>query len=137
MNRPEILALAHVSLLVRDLDRARVFYEDLLGLQANPARPELGFPGIWYRIGAAEIHLLCLPNPDPVVGRPEHGGRDRHVAFQVNDLAPFRARLDAAGLPYSLSRSGRAALFCRDPEGNAVELIGPTFQVPDDYLVLR
>jgi len=25
-----------------------------------------------------------------------------------------------------MSRSGRPALFCRDPDGNAVELVAPT-----------
>ncbi len=121
---PEILAIAHVSMLVADLERARRFYEDVLGLSPDPARPELGFGGVWYRIGDTEIHLLCLPNPDPVQGRPAHGGRDRHLALRVNDLAAFRARLDAAGLPHTPSRSGRPALFCRDPDGNGLELIG-------------
>jgi len=26
-------------------------------------------------------------------------------------------------VPYTLSRSGRRALFCRDPDGNAIELV--------------
>jgi glyoxylase I family protein len=38
-------------------------------------------------------------------------------------LAPLCARLDVAGIPYTLSRSGRRAIFCRDPDGNALELI--------------
>jgi hypothetical protein len=25
------------------------------------------------------IHLMELPNPDPLEGRPAHGGRDRHT----------------------------------------------------------
>jgi glyoxylase I family protein len=32
-------------------------------------------------------------------------------------------RLDAAGIPYTRSRSGRRALFCRDPDANALEFI--------------
>jgi len=32
-----------------------------------------------------------------------------------------RAALEKAGVPYSMSKSGRAALFCRDPDGNAIE----------------
>lgn len=63
-----------------------------------------------------------LPNPDPVSGRPEHGGRDRHVAFTISDLAPLKGRLDAAGHTYTMSKSGRAALFCRDFDGNAFEV---------------
>lgn len=63
-----------------------------------------------------------LPNPDPVSGRPEHGGRDRHVAFSIRDLAPLKGRLDKAGVTYTMSKSGRAALFCRDLDGNAFEV---------------
>jgi glyoxylase I family protein len=74
-------------------------------------------------VGDQQIHLLELPNPDPVAGRPEHGGRDRHVAMRVSGLDDVKARLDAAGLAYTLSRSGRRAVFCRDPDGNALELI--------------
>lgn len=119
----QILSLLHVSLLVADLDRARAFYEGVLGLRPSAARPEMAFPGVWYDIGAAQIHLLCLPNPDPCGGRPSHGGRDRHTALAVRDLEGLRARFDAAGLRYTLSQSGRAALFIRDPDGNALELV--------------
>lgn len=63
-----------------------------------------------------------LPNPDPIDGRPDHGGRDRHVAFTIQDLGPLKDRLDGAGVTYTMSKSGRAALFCRDLDGNAYEV---------------
>lgn len=119
----EIVALLHASLLVSDLGRARAFYEGVLGLEPSTSRPEMNFPGVWYDVGRGQIHLLCLPNPDPVSGRPDHGGRDRHTALGVADWAALQARLDASGLPYTLSRSGRRALFVRDPDGNALELM--------------
>ncbi|MAT65354.1 MAG: glyoxalase [Gammaproteobacteria bacterium] len=115
--------LHHVSVIVADTARALEFYRDLLGLAVNPDRPDLGYPGAWLDVGAAQIHLLELPNPDPVTDRPAHGGRDRHLALAVNDLEGVLARLEAAGVAVSHSRSGRAAAFCRDPDGNAVELI--------------
>ena len=121
---PRIAGLLHASLLIADLDRSRAFYEGILGLAANPQRPELGFPGVWYDVGGgSQIHLLRLANPDPVEGRPDHGGRDRHTALGVRDLPGMQARLAAAGVPFTLSRSGRRALFCRDPDGNALELV--------------
>jgi glyoxylase I family protein len=118
----EIGPLLHASMLVNDLGKARAFYEGLLGLVPNSHRPPMSFDGIWYDIGGAQIHLIRLPNPDPVGGRPEHGGRDRHVALGVKGWRELQQRLDAAGLPYTLSRSGRRALFVRDPDGNALEL---------------
>jgi glyoxylase I family protein len=63
-----------------------------------------------------------LPNPDPLDGRPEHGGRDRHACVGVAALAPLAARLEAAGVPFTRSRSGRPALFFRDPDANTLEV---------------
>lgn len=87
----------------------------------DDARPDLGYPGAWLRAGEQQVHLLQLPNPDPRDGRPAHGGRDRHIAFDVTDGSALRAALDQANIKYTLSRSGRPALFCRDPDGNALE----------------
>lgn len=120
---PQVLEIHHASLLVADTALALSFYCGVLGLHRIPERPDLGYPGAWLRVGRGQIHLLELPNPDPVEGRPSHGGRDRHLAMTVADLEPLMARLAAAGVPYTLSRSGRRALFCRDPDGNALELI--------------
>ncbi|MCG7947091.1 MAG: VOC family protein [Candidatus Thiodiazotropha taylori] len=118
-----ISQLHHVSLLVADTGRALDFYSGLLGLGVDEQRPDLGFPGAWLQVGEQQIHLLELPNPDPLEGRPAHGGRDRHTAFFVSDFEALKARLETAGIPYTLSRSGRRALFCRDPDQNGIELI--------------
>ena len=120
---PEIVSLLHASLLIADVGRSRAFYEGVLGLAPSEARPDLGFPGVWYELGGAQIHLIAATNPDPVTGRPAHGGRDRHTALGVADWEGLRRRLDELGVAYTLSRSGRRALFCRDPDGNALELV--------------
>ena len=119
-----INALMHISFLVSELARARIFYESTLGLKLNPGRPDLGYPGVWYDLGPnQQLHLMQLPNPETGLQRPAHGGRDRHVALAVNDLAALMHKLDAAGIDYTLSKSGRRALFCRDPDDNALEFI--------------
>ncbi len=102
--------------------QALAFYRDLLGIPEVP-RPDLGYPGAWLAIGAQQIHLLELPNPDPVDNRPRHVGRDRHTAFHVEDVDALAARLEQAAIAFTRSRSGRRALFCRDPDGNGIELI--------------
>jgi len=119
----EINGLHHVSLIVADTKRALEFYQQVLGLERDPSRPELAFPGAWLSLGDRQLHLLELPNPDPVAGRPAHGGRDRHTAVSVSDLDAFARRLEKAGIAYTTSKSGRRALFCRDPDGNAWELV--------------
>ena len=119
----EVVSLLHASLLVADLKRSRIFYEGVLGLRPSSARPAMRFDGIWYDVGSGQIHLINLPSPDPASGRPDHAGRDRHTALGVIGLAALKARLDVAGVPYSLSLSGRAALFVHDPDGNVLELL--------------
>ncbi len=112
----------HASLVVADTAVSLRFYSGILDMQ-QVARPDLGFPGAWLQLGAQQIHLLELDNPDPTTGRPEHGGRDRHIALSVPDLEPVRDVLDKNAITYTLSKSGRKALFCRDPDGNALEIL--------------
>ena len=119
----DIRAIHHVSLLVSDTVRALKFYRDLLGLEVDGSRPEMAYPGAWLRVGTAQIHLLELPDVLRGTERPEHGGRDRHVALSVTDMDVLVTALETAGVAYTLSRSGRRALFCRDPDGNAIELV--------------
>lgn len=117
------LELQHVSVIVSDIGKALHFYHEVLGMPIDPTRPDLGYPGAWLKIGSQQLHLLQLPNPDPITGRPAHGGRDRHCALTVRKLDVLRDRLDDAAISYTLSRSGRRALFCRDSDGNALEFI--------------
>lgn len=120
----DVTALLHAGLLVAELERARIFYESVLGLSVYPNRPDLPYPGVWYELGGGQqLHLMNLPNPDSGSVRPEHGGRDRHIALAVKQLTALKSRLDAAGVKYSVSQSGRAALFCRDPDLNTLEFV--------------
>ncbi len=84
----------------------------------------MSFDGMWYDVAPnQQIHLMLLPNPEAGLSRPAHAGRDRHVALAVSDLNKLIKRLEAAGVVYTLSQSGRRALFCRDPDDNALEFI--------------
>lgn len=117
-----VLGMHHASMLVKNTEKSLQFYAGVLEMR-TVSRPDLDFPGAWLAAGEQQIHLLELPNPDPVESRPAHGGRDRHLAFRVADLTSLMDRLDQAGIAYTLSKSGRAALFCRDPDGNGLEFI--------------
>jgi catechol 2,3-dioxygenase-like lactoylglutathione lyase family enzyme len=55
-----IAVLHHASLIVSNLDRARFFYETILGLVPSPSRPPKSFDGVWYDIGPQQIHLRKL-----------------------------------------------------------------------------
>lgn len=120
----DVTALLHAGLLVSDLTRARIFYESVLGLSVVPNRPDLPYPGVWYELGGGQqLHLMNVPNPDTASIRPTHGGRDRHIALGIKDLAALKTRLDTAAVKYTVSQSGRAALFCRDPDMNTLEFV--------------
>jgi len=124
MSNNVITNLHHVSLIVEDLNIALAFYQEVLRLEIDKTRPDLGYPGAWLLLPAQQqLHLMQLDDPDKNSERPEHGGRDRHVAFTVNSIDYIAASLDSLEIPYTKSRSGRMALFCRDPDGNALEFI--------------
>ncbi len=117
-----ILCLHHSSLLVKNTQTSLKFYCGVLGLQ-ELERPNLPYGGAWLDLGEQQLHLLELDNPDPTTGRPAHGGRDRHVAFYVTNLDPIKDDLEQGKVKYTLSASGRRAIFCRDIDGNALEFI--------------
>jgi catechol 2,3-dioxygenase-like lactoylglutathione lyase family enzyme len=118
-----IKSIAHASFLVEDLECSLAFYCGILEIPQNMERPKFPFDGAWLDIGDSgqQLHLMKLPNPDPKEGRPEHGGKDKHVALVVDDLDALAEKLEKAGITFSRSKSGRAAFFCRDPDGNALE----------------
>ena len=122
-NQFTVNAIDHCSVIVSDISRALAFYIDILGLRVDESRPDLGYPGAWLQVGDGQIHLMELPNPDDGSVRPEHGGRDHHIALRVSNLDLLVLRLQQAGIGYNKSKSGRAALFCRDYDGNALELV--------------
>ncbi|KAG2718063.1 hypothetical protein I3760_03G203400 [Carya illinoinensis] len=118
-----VVSVHHVGILCENLERSLEFYQNVLGLEINEARPEdkLPYRGAWLWVGSEMIHLMELPNPDPLTGRPQHGGRDRHTCIAIRDVSKLKTILDKAGIPYTLSRSGRPAIFTRDPDANALE----------------
>lgn len=118
------MRILHASFLVSNLEASHRFYGELLGLQIDEERPDLGFRGTWYWLESGQqIHLIEIPDENAGRIHPGHGGRDRHVAFSVNDLEAISSKLVAAKIPFTMSRSGRRALFCRDPDGNALEFV--------------
>lgn len=113
--------LLHASFLVADIARARAFYEGILGLVPSPKRPVLVFAGVWYEFGPQQLHLI--ESREIEMGKQTYPGRDRHVAFGVDDLELLKLALEAARIDFTASSSGRPAIFLRDPDGNALEVI--------------
>lgn len=125
----------HIVLRIADKTRMLAFYTEVLGLSVDRDRPELGLTHV--RAGPQLIDLVTLDGP---LGRkggagPADEGRNLdHFALQVRpfDDAAIRAHLAAhgvavieAGQRYGADGDGQS-LYIRDPEGNVVELKGPS-----------
>lgn len=117
--------LHHASFPVRDLARARRFYGDVLGLE-EIARPDLGFPGAWYRVGDGQIHLLETP-AGVEVGTPPPSltPMAAHTALAIDDYERVLDGLRARGLEVLPTDPALGQMWVRDPDGHVLELIAP------------
>lgn len=123
-------SIHHISLVVTNCNKASNFYNEILGMEILKDRPDLGYPGVWLAMSensAQQIHLLEFPETAKLMksinNLETHPGHKPHVALSVVNLSRLISRLEQAKIKYSLSRSGRAALFCSDIDGNLIELI--------------
>ncbi|MGG6294353.1 VOC family protein [Leptolyngbya sp. AN02str] len=114
----------HTALLVSDLEKAAHFYGTVLGLPK--VERSLKFPGIWYQVGAVQIHLIQDEGVEIALQNAAKWGRNAHLAIAVDSVAAARDHLQAHGYAVQVSASGRAALFVQDPDGNVIELSEPT-----------
>ncbi|CEG00016.1 Glyoxalase I, conserved site [Ostreococcus tauri] len=123
----DIQGVHHVAIIIENLEKSMEFYGDFLGLPINTTRPadKLPYRGAWLMIGPEMIHLMELPNPDCIHPefRPTHGGRDRHFCIGVKNIKPLIEALEKRGTAYTASKSGRPAIFFRDPDCNTLEVV--------------
>lgn len=125
----------HIVLRIRDKERMIAFYRDVLGLAVDRDRPELGLTHV--RAGDDLIDLVTVDGPLGKAGGAAPGDEARnldHFCLRVRpfDEAAIRAHLaahgvaiDAEGDRYGADGDGMS-LYIRDPEGNTVELKGPS-----------
>lgn len=118
------LALDHISLTVRDLDRSLTFYEGLLGLERLP-RPEMGVAGVWLGIGASQVHLIVHDESRGDIGSTPSAVNPAgpHLAMAVADYDATVALLEQAGLTVVGIGSRRAQCWVQDPDGYVIEFI--------------
>jgi glyoxylase I family protein len=119
-----IETLHHVSVSVTDLERARRFYREVLGLTEIP-RPAFDFPGAWFSLGDRELHLLVHTTPRSLRGTTDVDPRDGHLALRVSDYDAMLERLRTHGVEAVASRVNPtpwSQLYLADPDGNMIEL---------------
>jgi catechol 2,3-dioxygenase-like lactoylglutathione lyase family enzyme len=123
-----VKGIDHVTMVVRDLERSREFFVDLLGMSEVP-RPAFGFPGLWFQSGQTQIHLNITSEE---AGAPGFGTtatevtRALHVAFEVADARLAARQLAERGVPIVAGPrnrpDGAVQLYIRDPDGHLIEL---------------
>ena len=102
------------------LEACVAFYTEILGLTVGH-RPPFRSQGFWLYAGDAPIlHLTQAGEGEPGVSGPFN-----HVAFACEDFDDAQRKLEAHGIPFSMSGvpgTTRVQLFLTDPAGLPIEL---------------
>ena len=115
----------HVVLRVRDLPGMVRFYENALGFKVERTLDRLNL--VQMRAGASMLDLVLGE-------RPANGGNMDHLAFRIepfdreaiaSKLSPLGIALGETVQRYGAEGNGPSVYF-NDPEGNQIELKGPT-----------
>ena len=128
------LKLHHINLATEDVSRMDEFYRDVLGLdEESGGLPTLektkGYAGdvAFVTDGDIQMHLAQKDvhagfNSGHIVNPVSRG----HIAYRTDDLAAFKAHLEARGVPYSdwgnAAVAGWSQIFFYDPDGNVIEV---------------
>ena len=132
--------LQHVNIYVRNAERSKEWYEDMLGLHTYEYRPG------WAAFMSAdteqshEVALMQLGDDAPLQQKGQVGLN--HMAWRLeslDDLKDFYQRIKAKGWPIEhISDHGISlGIYLRDPDGNGVEVFYemPRAEWPVDYHV--
>ena len=127
-HTPQIRRILETSLYAEDLDRAELFYTEILGLELFAKEPDRH---VFFKCGD---QMLLIFNPAKTIQETEvapHGATGPgHVAFAVSiaELDQWAARLRSEKIPIEQEvtwpKGGRSFYF-RDPAGNCLELASP------------
>jgi catechol 2,3-dioxygenase-like lactoylglutathione lyase family enzyme len=121
-----ILKIKETCLYLIDLDRARSFYHEVLGL---PIISYVEGKHIFFRAGTSV--LLCF-NPEDSkskISPPAHfGGGKQHFAFEVSktEYEKVKNEIRSKGITIVdevVWKSGEESFYFNDPEGNVLEFV--------------
>ena len=132
--------LGHVNIYVRNAERSKQWYQNLLGLHCYEYRPG------WAAFMSAdteqshEVAVMQLGDDAPLPQRQQIGLN--HMAWRVaslDDLKAFYAHTKEQGQPidHVVDHGISLGIYLRDPDGNGVEVYYemPRVEWPVDYHV--
>ena len=131
----KLRGIDHVVLRVKDIDAMRRFYCDVLGATHVAYRPELGMSHL--RVGGSMIDLIEVNGALGKAGgaAPGAGGRNMdHLCLRVEafdqDAIVAHLKKHNVAVGKITARFGAegngVSIYLTDPEGNTVELKGPS-----------
>lgn len=118
----KVTGIDHVVLYVRDLERSKRFYIDLLGM-------EVDFENSWQaflRCGNQEVALFQVQD-----GAALHAGSEmNHMALRLEsgEYAQVKAALEAAGCEVTGRPGDPQCIYFSDPDGHRLQLLTPAEQ---------
>ena len=113
-------------------EEVKRFYTDVLGMQADPSRPNIpSVPGAWMYVGeegkaSTQIHIMGSEGVPPFAKSAQQDPTRFHVALAVDDIQEARAELERLKVPFwemgGLVAPDSLQIFFDDPVGNLIEL---------------
>ena len=120
--RPKILGVAHIAVFVSDVEKARVFYRDLLGFDESFTLPA--------KDGSIDVVFMKINDRQGIelINRPNAGdGQLDHIAFYSDSADGMRGYLASRGVKVPANaekdRTGNKSFVVVDPDGHDVEII--------------
>lgn len=125
-----IKKLDHVTVIVKDLEKTRQFYEGTLGLEFLES----------VKLGDHICHYIQLPggqklefteylyHTQTAAYQPNERGIIRHIAFEVDDVKALEKKIEMAGYKfhYPVGRTPELGVdngLVRDPNGIELEFV--------------
>jgi lactoylglutathione lyase len=128
-QRPRITGVAHIALFVHDMEKARWFYKDFLGLGEPYSlnKPDGGLAMTFIKVNDRQ-YIELFPEVEP--------GTDRlnHISVETDNAEAMRVYLASKGIKVpekvGLGRIKNLNFTIKDPDGHGVEFVQYT---PDGW----
>ena len=141
-SKPDIpiWGVRHVAIRVKDVEAARSWYEDVLGMTVEDE-----FPGraLFVRFGPYYHHDLAIFQADPDAKSDDNAVGLAHIALLIDSLDGVKQwyhHLKAKGVDVRSSDHGvTRSIYFNDPDGNPFEIYcdNPDFDWRSDGLTKR
>lgn len=121
--------IGHCALRVRDVERAKRFYTEVLGFQMMEQDPDHG--GVFMSLPSDGHTIDVSPVDDPGGALPASEGHDRvgliHIAFKVGSYQALKEAYEtllAHGVEVKrlMDHVSQRSIYFNDPDGNGLEI---------------